>query len=380
MRILVVIYEFPPVGGGGGRAAQDICRGLAERGHEVMVLTAHLKGLNRQEGIDGYQVIRVPSARREAFKAGLLAMGGFILAAIPAGLRLVHSWQPDVIHVHFAVPSGPVGWALSRYSEVTYVLTAHLGDVPDGVPEKTGRWFRWIYPLTPPLWKRAAQVVAVSEHTRQLAFKHYPVDIRVIPNGVDLHLLDPGEIRVNSPARIVFAGRLMPQKNPVELVNILARLADLPWQCVMMGDGPLMGKVQQAIADHGLQDRFVLPGWVTPEEVLANFARSDLLFMPSLSEGLPVVGVQGLAMGLAIVGSQAGGLVDLVEQGKNGYLYPVGDADGMATGLRMLLGNPSALLLARQYSRRLATKFDLEQVVDAYQQIFEAVRRSKSQK
>ncbi len=49
MKILVLIHEFPPVGGGGGRAAQDICQGLTERGHEVTVLTAHLKGLPKKE-------------------------------------------------------------------------------------------------------------------------------------------------------------------------------------------------------------------------------------------------------------------------------------------------------------------------------------------
>lgn len=373
MRILVVIYEFPPVGGGGGRAAQDICRGLVERGHEVRVLTAHLKGLKRQEEMDGFGVIRVPSARSQAFKAGLLPMAGFVAAGIPAGLRLVRRWRPDVIHVHFAVPSGPVAWVVSRLYRIPYVLTAHLGDVPGGVPEKTGRWFRWIYPLTPSLWTRAAQVVAVSEYTRQLALQAYPVDIQVIPNGVDLNLLDPGIIEVGNPPQVVFAARLMAQKNPVEFVNILAKVSDLPWRCVMMGDGPLRGEVEAAIKHHGLKERFVMPGWVTPEEVLAQFKRSDLLFMPSLSEGFPVVGVQGIAMGLAIVGSQAGGMVDLVEQGRNGFLYPIHDEAGMAQGLRTLLSDPQALLAARRHSRAFAQQYDLNQVVEDYTRIFKAV-------
>ena len=75
MKILVLIHEFPPVGGGGGRAAQDICLGLVERGHEVTVLTAHLKGLPKEEIMDGIRILRLPSLRREAFRAGLLAMG-----------------------------------------------------------------------------------------------------------------------------------------------------------------------------------------------------------------------------------------------------------------------------------------------------------------
>ncbi len=149
-----------------------------------------------------------------------------------------------------------------------YVLTAHLGDVPGGVPEKTGKWFRWIKPFTPPIWRRAAKVVAVSEFTRSLALKHYPVDIAVVPNGVDLQALDPGEIVVHDPPQVAFAGRFMPQKNPLQIVESLAAVADLPWQCVMMGDGPLRPAVEEAIARHGMQDRFTLPGWVTPQEVI----------------------------------------------------------------------------------------------------------------
>ena len=82
MKILVLIHEFPPVGGGGGRAAQDICRGLTERGHEVTVLTAHLKGLPKKELVDGIRVLRLPSLRREAFRADLLAMGGYVLSGL----------------------------------------------------------------------------------------------------------------------------------------------------------------------------------------------------------------------------------------------------------------------------------------------------------
>jgi len=61
------------------------------------------------------------------------------------------------------------------------VLTVHLGDVPKGVPDKTDRWFRWVYPFTPPIWQGAARVTAVSEYTRRLALTYYPVSPQVIP-------------------------------------------------------------------------------------------------------------------------------------------------------------------------------------------------------
>ncbi|RMD61637.1 glycosyltransferase family 1 protein, partial [Candidatus Parcubacteria bacterium] len=319
MRILVLIHEFPPLGGGGGQAAQDIGEGLSERGHEVKVLTAHMRGLPRSTHRRGVDVIRVPSLRREAYRAGFLTMAAYIAAGLWEGYRLIRRWRPDVLHAHFAVPAGALAWMLSKLSGVPYVLTAHLGDVPGGVPEKTDRWFKWILPFTFPIWRDAKKVTAVSEYTRQLALQHYRREIMVIPNGIDLERLRAKEIRLHTPRRIVFAGRFMPQKNPRQVVEVLARIKDLPWECVMLGDGPLMPQVREAIARHGLEGRFILPGWVTPEEVLQWFDRSDILFMPSLSEGLPVVGVQALAKGLAIVASRVGGFVDLVRDGENGF-------------------------------------------------------------
>ena len=75
MKILVLIHEFPPVGGGGGRAALDICQDLVKRGQEIVVLTAHLKGLSKDEIVDGIRVLRLPSLRREAFRRGGLFRG-----------------------------------------------------------------------------------------------------------------------------------------------------------------------------------------------------------------------------------------------------------------------------------------------------------------
>lgn len=392
MRILVLTYEFPPVGGGGGRAARDICEKLVARGHDVMVLTSHLKGLPRTEPLvnalpvssANYQqqatIIRIPSLRRKAFVATFYDMGAYIVSAIWAGLRIARRWQPDVMQVHFAVPTGPAGWALSRLYHIPYVLTAHLGDVPGGVPEKTGRWFRWVFPFTHPIWKDAAQVVAVSEHTRQLALQHYPVNIQVVPNGVDTQVLNPGIIEPHDPPQIIFAARFMPQKNPLQIVRVLSGLRALPWKCLMFGDGPLRPQVAEAIEREGLQDRIALLGWVSPEQVLTHYAQSDVLFMPSLSEGFPLTGVQGLAMGLAIVASRIGGFADLVHPGENGYLYEPDDTPGMQTGLRALLSDPALLLRMRQNSRELSRRFDLNTIVDAYESIFQAIASRKDPK
>ena len=373
MRILTVIYEFPPIGGGGGRAAYDICKGLVARGHAVTALTAHINGLPFMEDKDGIHLVRISSLREDYFVAPFKTMFMYVLSGLWRGLLLILRNRPDVIHTHFAVPSGALAWMLSVLTGIPYVLTVHLGDVPGGVPEKTSAWFRWIKPLTHPIWKRARKVIAVSEHTRQLALQHYDVNIEVIPNGADVKQLAPLELKANTPPRLVFAGRFASQKNPLAIIKILSQLKDLDWKCSMLGDGLFFENVKNEIEKHGMMDRFDLPGWVTPEEVIERFSQSDILFMPSLSEGLPVVGVQALAKGLAMVVSNIGGFLDLVDNGKNGFLIDVHDHDAFVSALRNLLCNSEVLSQYRKASLQKSINFDIARIVEKYEAVFQKI-------
>ncbi len=375
MKILVLSHEFPPVGGGGGRVARDLALGLARRGHELCILTAHLNGLPALETVEGVRVARIPSKRRAAFRAEFFEMANYDWSALNAGRKLIQEWNPDLIHAHFAVPAGAAAFALSTLTGVPYVLTAHLGDVPGAVPEKTDRWFQFVYPFTHSIWKSAARVVAVSEFTRRLALQHYRVPIEVIHNGVDVSALPPWQPGHGAP-RILFAGRFMEQKNPALLVEALTRLQTLPWTCVMAGDGPLLEQVRQQVAESGLVARFSFPGWVTPEQVINLMARSDILALPSRAEGLPVVGVQALAMGLALVLSEAGGNVELVQPGQNGALFPSGDLNALTESLRSLLTSPTAIQSAQAKSREMAKAFDLNVIVEKYEAIFQELIRN----
>jgi glycosyltransferase involved in cell wall biosynthesis len=166
----------------------------------------------------------------------------------------------------------------------------------------------------------------------------------------------------------------MDQKNPLQVVQTLKELKDFKWQCVMIGDGLLIEDVRCAINEFGLQDRFQLTGWIEPQDVLAWFEKSDILFMPSRAEGLPVVGVQALAKGLAIVASRVGGFVDLVDDDKNGYLEM--EADKFPSLLSGLLSDSNRLLSFRTASLEKARSFELEQIVKEYENIFLRVKHA----
>lgn len=376
MRILVLNYEFPPIGGGGGRASADLAEALAARGHSLRVVTAGVRGLGSETTMAGVEVMRLATGRTSPSKASFGDMLRYVVLASLQATRLARSWPADVLHAHFAVPTGAAAWAAWRLASRPYVLTVHLGDIPGGVPEKTARWFRWVRALTPPIWKRAAQVVAVSEFTRQLARRAYGLTPAVIPNGVDLARRPRQAAPAGSPPRIVFVGRFQPQKNLTLLVDLLAELGDLEWRAVLVGDGPLRPQVEAHLRRHGLDGRVRLTGWLSSEQAEGQLASADLLLMPSLAEGLPIVGLQALAHGLAIVGSRVGGLSELIVEGENGYGLAPDDAEGFRRALKTCLSDRGGLTRMKAASYALAERYDLGRVAQAYEALFQRVLAS----
>jgi glycosyltransferase involved in cell wall biosynthesis len=357
MRILVLNYEFPPLGGGGGQIAADFCRYLSSFGHEIQVHTSWHPSLPVREVRDGYTIRRSFAFRRHLHTCTVPEMAAYLVLTLTPTLKHLYAWKPDVIHVHFAVPTGVIAWILYRLTGIPYVLSVYLGDVPGGVPEQTDHIFNWIKPLTNPIWKAAAAIIAPATHIQHLAWQHYHVPTEIIPNGLDLAAAKASPAPAE-PVRLIFAGRLSIQKNPLFLLESLSQVNHLPWRLDILGDGPLMAAAQNLAIELGLSSRVFFHGWVTPEQVQKVMASSDILVLPSLSEGLPVVGMQALAAGLAILGSDVGGISDVVQSGQNGFLVPVNDRSAFSARLTEML-DIEVLAGMKRASRQLANNFDL---------------------
>ena len=373
MKILVLIHEFPPIGGGGGPIARDLSLQWVKEGHQVRVVTARFGDLPEFEVIDGLEVVRLDCHRTESFRAKMKAMIGYVMAASKYCCFECNDFRPDIIHVHFAVPNGPAAMAASRKFKVPYVITAHLGDIPGASPEKTKKWFRYIQPFTPPIWKNAARVIAVSEFSRQMALKSYNVPVDVIPNGIDYDNIRNNNIEAHDVPEIVFAGRFVPQKNLIQIIKTLDTVKDLKWHATLIGDGQDKEMLLSEIAAAGMTERIELPGWKTPEEVIGIFHRSDILFMPSTTEGLPVTGIQGMASGLALLLSNAGGNPEIITEGENGFVHDPDDTAGFSKDLRRLLSDAHLLLQMRTNSLRLAENFDIKKTAADYLKVFETL-------
>jgi glycosyltransferase involved in cell wall biosynthesis len=376
LRVLVICYEFPPAGGGGGRVAATVASGLARRGHAVRVLTSHVKGLARQETSDGGSVRRAFAGRRALDRCTVPEMAAYVLAhAAPAASELAR-FRPDVVHAHFAVPSGAVAWLATRIARVPYVLTAHLGDVPGGAPEQTDRLFRVVKPFTAPIWRGASATTAVASHVAALAEAAYGVRPQVIPNGVPMAGRPVVRSRpATEPVRAIWIGRIQKQKNLASGIASLAPLAGRAWMLDVVGDGPLRANAEAEAVRAGLSGQVRFHGWLPAEKVNEALAAADLLFLPSLNEGLSLVTVEALRAGLAFVASRIAGVSDVVDE-ENGILCDLARPESFATALGMLVGDRKRLFRLREASAARAPLFDAERMIEAYEAVLCSVARA----
>jgi glycosyltransferase involved in cell wall biosynthesis len=303
-------------------------------------------------------------------------MGLYCATSFFPTLRCIHSWKPDVIHAHFAMPTGFLAWAAHGLTRVPYVLTAHLGDVPGGVPEQTATLFPFVAPIARRVWASAAACTAVSTFVKELAERAYERPVERILNGIDLSDAPPPRTLSQSSRRLLFVGRLSVQKNPVFLIEALAKLPRRDWHLTIVGDGPLLPAVRESIEAHGLVANVTLAGWLAAPAVQQALSASEILLMPSLSEGLPVAAIEALKYGLAIVASDIPGMRDVLESGVNGYTFPLGDSAVFAQRLSSLLSSEQMLVAMQQASREKARAFDLTAITDAYERTLRAAATS----
>jgi len=377
IKILVISHEYPPIGGGGGRVIQDLCEGIASDSYNFYVLTAHWDDLPEFEESGNLTIERIRSRRTQAYRANLLTMACFVWKSFWRALWIIRKWHPDIIHAHFAVPGGASAAVASILTHTPYMITAHGSDVPGSAPEKTGKWFRFILPFTQFIWKKAEKIITVSQQSRQLAQVHYPVKIEVIPNGIDTARYLHTSLEIHDPPCIMYIGRFSPEKNAQLVPKILSHLVDLKWKCLIVGDGPQMAHVQTLIAENQLDDRIELPGWISPHEVDEALLKCDILLMPSLREGMPMVGLQGLASGLALVMSDVGACPDMVNTEKNGFLIEVGNEKGYAHALRTLLSDPKKLRQYKKNSVKKAAEFNIQKVIISYKNVYQSILKGK---
>lgn len=332
-RVLMLSYEFPPVGGGGSRVVAGLAKELTAAGWSVDLVTATFSGLATEEDVDGARVLRVRCLRRRKHQCAMHEAASYALAAWPAARRLIQARGPDLIHAHFIFPDGLVAWLASRELGIPYVITAHGSDVPGYNPHRLKSAHRLLAPLWKKVVEEASLVVCPSEHLRGLiTATGASAETMVIPNGFDVEKLAPGR----KERRILVVTRMLERKG---VQYLLAALDGLRPDCEIdvVGDGPYLPTLKAMAQDLGVPVRFW--GWLDNDspELRALYETASIFALPSENENFPVCLLEAMAAGAAIITTRDTGCEEVV--GDAGLLVPPRDVAATRATLCTLLAD-----------------------------------------
>ncbi len=389
MRVLLLNYEYPPLGGGAGIATEALARGLASRGAMVDVVTAGERdesdsavlwdGKSEREGL--LTVHRVKCRRTGIHQARMGDACSYLFAAHPLIRRLVRSERYDVVHCFFSLPTG----ALLPFLDLgdTPVVVSLCGsDVPGYDPHNRTlqRAHRVLRPLTRWIWRRADRVVALSESLGRQALATVPkLRYSVVHNGVDLARFrpaaNPREAR-RDRVRCVAVARLVERKGLADLIEAIGSLERGRFRLEIIGSGPDEGSLRELVARLGLESQVTFAGSLDRAGVAKRLRDADLFTLASWEESFGNAFAEALASGLPIVGSTVGGIPEFVEHGRNGLLVPPRNPRALAAAIRLLADDPGLRTeMGRQNRAQAEATLTWAHVTTRYLSIYNGVQR-----
>jgi len=343
LRVLLINYEYPPLGGGGGNATRHLGRALVRLGAKAMVITAAYGNLPATEDDGGLVVRRIKTWRRHRDRCSIAEMIAFMLAARTSVSTLSKTFQPDVTLAYFTLPCGPVAHYLKKLMGVPYLISLQGGDVPGFMSDQLGLYHNFCGGWIRRLWTDAAGVIANSEGLARLARAHAPdLPVGVIPAGADIDGIFPPDYPLdeNVPLRLLFVGRLVQQKGLDVLLAAISKMKKINGvHLTLAGDGPLRKELVAQVQNSALKGRVTFKGWVDKNQLVAVYKEADVFVLPSRDEGMPNAMLEAMAGGLAIVGTSISGIEELVVDGITGLIIPQEDAHSLARALDTLTNN-----------------------------------------
>ena len=370
---LISPYDFPYPGGVTEHIIA-LAKGARQRGHEVHILAAC-------SGWHGESIPQTRPVTRRVLSipiAGAVARVGLSPLSYARIKRILQREAFDVLHLHEPLTPSITWWALLHARVLPQAVTIGTFHAYHERPN-------WLYAHSRPIFgkffRRLDSLIAVSGAAYNFAYRLFPGDYRIIPNGVDLSRFGRdrrmSEDDPNRPPTILFVGRLDKRKGFQNLLEAYFRLKpDYP-RLRLQVVGPFAPREcapyqKIAEAQHVTGIEFV--GYVSSERLPTFYHQADIFCAPSLGyESFGIVLLEAMAAGLPIVASNIAGYRTVLSDGQEGRLTPPGQTECLTDALRQLLNQPQQRREMGQRGRLKASQYSWDQIVD---QILELYRET----
>jgi glycosyltransferase involved in cell wall biosynthesis len=379
LKVLFLTHSFPRfIGDAPGSFLLRLAVALGDVGVEVKVVAPAAADVAATEELEGIHVERFRYAPRSletlAYTGNMaqdvagswgakLALTGFIGAELAKGMQRQRQFAPDIIHAHWWFPSGVVATWLSKISQTPLVTTMHGTDVRLAKKVKLSRGaFNRVL-------RKSSRVTTVSRWlASEIALLSPGTNAIVAPMPVATERFGPGGSRERN--RFLFAGRLNPQKGLDHLLRAFAAMRDLAMLDVV-GEGNSAAELKQLASQLGVSDRVVWHGQLKQHELVRLYQQATAVIVPSVDEGLGLVAAEALLCETPVIAFRSGGLTDVIEHDRTGFLVTPGVTSELADALDAILDYPERAAEIARVGRQFAlSAFSPESAAAKYKDIY----------
>jgi N-acetyl-alpha-D-glucosaminyl L-malate synthase BshA len=377
MKIGITCY---PTYGGSGVVGTELGIELAQRGHEVHFIAYQQPiRLNTQQPRIFFHEVTVS-------QYPLFEYPPYDLALATRMAEVAEIYNLDILHVHYAIPHS-VSALLARQMlaaqpngksrKLPFVTTLHGTDITIVGADRS------YLPVTRYAIEQSDGVTAISQYLKQRTVQEFEIrnPIEVINNFVncDVYKRDPkaaenrAEFAGKDERILVHLSNFRPVKRICDVIEIFDRVQQkVPSRLLLMGDGPDRSRAEWLVNQKGLRNRVEFMGKV--DRVYEKLSVADLMLAPSEMESFGLAALEAMACEVPAIATPVGGVPEVVDHGRSGFLAPVGDVETMARYAIELLSDEKRLREMGKVARWEAqTRFCSTKIIPEYEKFYERV-------
>ncbi len=364
-RVLVLNYEFPPLGGGASPVSYELAKRLSESGdYDIDVVTMHYKGLLKYEEVNlNMRIHRVACLRSKKEMCYPWEQLTYLVTAYFKCRQLIKKQPYDINHTHFIIPTGVLSLVLKKQFGLPYVITSHGSDVLG-----YNKRFKKLYPLLIKPWKRvldnAKTIITPSNFLKGEILKVYPEfntkEIVVIPNGIDTSKFTP-QLKTKT---IFSSGRLFPNKGFQYLIQAVSD-EDLGWEVHIAGDGPMRTELEEMAKKS--KTKVFLHGWLdnNGKEYKDLLEQASIFVSASELESFGMVIAEAMNAGCALVCVENTGASEMGGDSTSKVISK--SSESIRVTLRNLICGQNELKILQNMALSKSSEYDWNNVLYRYQ-------------
>lgn len=367
MTVLMLNYEFPPLGGGAGNANYYILKELSRYPDlEIDLVTSSAGKFRYEQFSDNIKVYFLDINKKETGLHYQTNRDLIVYAwkAYRYARKLKKKKRYDLCHAFFGIPCGYLAMKLA----LPYIVSLRGSDVPF-----YNRRFYWLDKfilrgLSKKVWSKAKKVIANSEGLKELALVACPnQEVSVIFNGVALEEFCPENTnsrKASGAVKLISVGRLIERKGYHYLIKALQNIKNA--ELLLIGEGNLKEELEGLAINLGVRVNFL--GKVNHECIPGHLRKADIFVLPSLNEGMSNAIIEAMACGLPVIATDTGGSKELIRG--NGFMVKKGDISDLKRAIERFIDNPELIEIMGKISKERAEKMGWSEVAANYHAVY----------